>query len=126
MPGFDINADTWAALNSLLDRALDLSPAERVPWIASLGPEYEALKPRLRDLISRGLELRTSQILNTIPRFPDLPEEDGTPPAGAGDIFGPYRLIRELGEGGMGTVWLAERRDGLVPRPIALKLPRGW
>ena len=123
---FDIDADTWSALNNLLDRALDLAPAERIPWIDALGPEYDALKPRLRDLISRGAELRSSQILGTIPKLPDLPDEaDGPPPAGAGDIVGPYRLIRELGAGGMGTVWLAERHDGLIPRPVALKLPRG-
>ena len=51
MPKFDIDADTWSALNSLLDRALDLAPAERIPWIDALGPEYDGLKPRLRDLI---------------------------------------------------------------------------
>ena len=125
MPKFDIDADTWSALNSLLDRALDLAPAERIPWIDALGPEYDALKPRLRDLISRGAALRTSQILGTIPRFPDLPDEGWTAlRRSAGDIVGPYRLIRELGEGGMGTVWLAERNDGLIPRPVALKLPR--
>src|SRR5215467_9256332 len=127
MPKLDIDADTWSALNTLLDRALDLAPTDRMPWIEALGPEYAALKPRLRDLISRADGLRTSQILDTIPRFPDLPDEgDGPSPAGAGDIVGPYRLIRKLGEGGMGTVWLAERNDGMIPCPVALKLPRGW
>src|SRR5262249_35635592 len=32
---------------------------------------------------------------------------------------------RELGAGGMGAVWLAERADGVLQRPVALKLPRG-
>jgi serine/threonine-protein kinase len=36
----------------------------------------------------------------------------------------PWRLLRELGEGGMGTVWLAERADGTYRREVALKLPR--
>jgi eukaryotic-like serine/threonine-protein kinase len=127
MPKFDIDADTWSALNSLIDHALDLAPADRIPWIEALNPEYDALKPRLRDLISRAAALRTSQILGTIPRFTDLPDEGDAPsPAAAGDIVGAYRMIRKLGEGGMGTVWLAERSDGLIPRPVALKLPRGW
>ena len=33
--------------------------------------------------------------------------------------------MRELGSGGMGVVWLAERTDGLINRPVALKLPHG-
>jgi eukaryotic-like serine/threonine-protein kinase len=125
MSKFDIDAETWSALNSLLDRALDLPPAERQAWLDALGSEHDALKPRLRDLVCPGTVLRTSQILDTIPKLPDLPDEQGgSPSAGTDDIVGPYRLIRELGAGGMGTVWLAERSDGLIHRPLALKLPR--
>src|SRR5436190_5524975 len=127
MSQFDIDADTWAALNSLLDRALDLSSTEQLPWIDALGAEYDALKPRLRDLVCRGAVLRTSQLLDTIPKLPGLHDEPPGPPAPcANDIVGVYRLIRELGVGGMGTVWLAERSDGLIHRPVALKLPRSW
>jgi serine/threonine-protein kinase len=44
-----------------------------------------------------------------------------------GDQVGPYRLLRELGAGGMATVWLAERADGVLLPQVALKLPRaGW
>src|SRR5215467_4013391 len=122
---FEIDADTWSALNDLLDRALDLPAAARIPWIDALGPEYAALRPRLRDLISRGADLRSSGMLGTIPKLGDLADEEEGPPPALGDIVGPYRLIRELGAGGMGTVWLSERHDGLIPRPVALKLPRG-
>jgi len=127
MANFEIDETTWAVLNSLFDRALDLQRGERLAWIDSLGPEYDALKPRLRDLLSNGVALRTSQLLGTIPKFSDVPDDDdGSPAAEQGDLVGPYRLLHELGAGGMATVWLAERHDGLIPRPVALKLPRGY
>jgi eukaryotic-like serine/threonine-protein kinase len=50
---------------------------------------------------------------------------EGSQTGRVGDTVGPYRLLRLLAEGGMGSVWLAERGDGMVNRPIALKLPRG-
>ena len=37
---------------------------------------------------------------------------------------GPYRLVRLLGSGGMGTVYLAERRDGEIEQKVAIKLLR--
>jgi len=38
-------------------------------------------------------------------------------------VIGLYRLVREIGRGGMSTVWLAMRTDTLTTRPVALKLP---
>src|SRR5262249_26351488 len=40
-----------------------------------------------------------------------------------GDSVAGYRLLRQLGHGGMSTVWLAERLDGIIKRTVALKLP---
>lgn len=48
---------------------------------------------------------------------------DGSASLLAGRTVGAYRLIRELGRGGMGVVWLGERADGLLKRPVAIKLP---
>ena len=41
-------------------------------------------------------------------------------------MVGPYRLLGAIGEGGMSSVWLAERTDGVLRRKIALKLPHWW
>src|SRR5580704_564949 len=38
---------------------------------------------------------------------------------------GPYELVRLLGEGGMGSVYLAQRKDGEVDLQVAIKLIRG-
>ena len=45
----------------------------------------------------------------------------GAPEERPGDEIGPYKLISPIGEGGFGTVWLAERRQPFVQR-VALKL----
>jgi serine/threonine-protein kinase len=39
--------------------------------------------------------------------------------------LGSYRLVEVLGEGGMGTVWLAERDDDAYRQRVAIKLSRG-
>jgi serine/threonine protein kinase len=48
---------------------------------------------------------------------------DAFPTRQSGQHVGPYRLIKEVGRGGMGVVWLAERADGQHSRQVALKMP---
>ena len=47
-------------------------------------------------------------------------------PASHDEHVGAWRLLRELGSGGMGTVFLAERADGQFTRQVAIKLLRGF
>jgi eukaryotic-like serine/threonine-protein kinase len=121
-----MDASAWDRLSRLLDEALDLPPDERAAWVASLGPENDALKPRVLELLAHAPAVQAADFLGTLPKVDVSPIEIRDEPADAvGAPIGPYRLLRELGKGGMGTVWLAERTDGLIRRPVALKLPRG-
>jgi serine/threonine protein kinase len=54
---------------------------------------------------------------------PPLSLDVPPPPREAGNHVGPYRLIKEIGRGGMGVVWLAARADGQHERQVALKMP---
>jgi serine/threonine-protein kinase len=119
----DLTEASWPVFNRLLDAALELPPGERLSWLEALGPEHERLKPALRALLLRSGGVETAW-LATLPRgdaaLPAVDESD----LAAGAVVGPYRLLRELGVGGMGAVWLAERADGSLKRQVALKLPR--
>lgn len=122
MPLFDMDADTWRALDTLLDEAIDLDPNDIEPWLARLPPSAEPFKPQLRSLLQHGPK-GGNDSLRTLPKLTGPHPTSVRPPQSPGDRVGPYCLTKMLGRGGMGTVWLAERTDGLVQRPIALKLP---
>jgi eukaryotic-like serine/threonine-protein kinase len=117
-------ATAWPQLNRLLDEALALPAPERGPWLAALGAEHAPLKDTLARLLDVRNGIETGDFMGTLPKLAPSPE--GTPEGAPaeGDEVGPWRLLRELGQGGMGSVWLAERADGQLKRPVALKLPR--
>ena len=128
---FDLAPADWATLRQLLQTGLELEPRARDTWVDGLTVEYEAFKPRLRALLAHAGDSQAGARLDTLPKIETaqfLADRAGADaPRGAdvpGDPIGPYRLMRQIGEGGMGSVWLAERADGLVERPVALKLPR--
>ena len=111
-------------LRTLLDEALALPAAERTAWLESLTDERAPLRDTLRGLLAAHGDVETGTFLATPPelaRAGDAALDDVR--LAAGDMIGPYRLIAELGSGGMGTVWLAERSDGQLKRQVALKLP---
>jgi serine/threonine-protein kinase len=136
----DALAADWARLAALLDEALERPPQARAAWLAALPAEHAALRPVLARLLEGDAagaratgDAETGDWLEAPPAIlldgdPDPPLHEGpseTPGAApaAGRRIGPWRLVRELGAGGMASVWLAERADGSLKRPVALKLP---
>jgi eukaryotic-like serine/threonine-protein kinase len=114
----------WPAISALLDEALNLAAPERTPWLEGLVGEASLHRETLRALLAHRADVETDDFLNVLPK---LDIDAAGPSAGgpaAGDSVGTYRLIEQIGEGGMGTVWLAERADRLMNRRVALKLPR--
>jgi Tol biopolymer transport system component/serine/threonine protein kinase len=118
-----MDAERWRRIEELLDTALDLPPADR----ASFVHHESAATPGLAEEVLRILDAgeRPDPVLDASAAklgAPLLPNDLTTPPMPA--RVGPYRIERLIGEGGMGTVYLADRDDGEFDQRVALKLVR--
>ena len=122
-----LDADRLRRLNALLAIGLDLPEDERSAWLDGLPAEHAGVLPRLAALLARAtVETDTFMRRPIGLSFEDLAHLDAEPDR-PGCAVGPYRLVSELGAGGMASVWLAERADGNLQRHVALKLPHpGW
>jgi eukaryotic-like serine/threonine-protein kinase len=107
-----------AALEPLLDQAFDLAPAERPAWLAEVRARTPDLAREVEALLAAEDELDVQGFLAE-PMCTDLPLPV---PSLAGRRLGAYTLERPLGQGGMGTVWLARRSDGRYEGMVAVKL----
>jgi eukaryotic-like serine/threonine-protein kinase len=111
-----------STLSRLLDEALDLDPAQAEAWLAALPEAHRHLLPQLREMLSAHRSAGHAGLMADGPKLVGGAADETV--ARPEDLVGPYRLIREIGRGGMGAVWLAERADGSLKRQVALKLPR--
>jgi serine/threonine-protein kinase len=110
-----LSPDQWLALSPRLEEALGMTDEERSTWFCALREEDPILARQLEVLLQEHRELSEECFLDT---RPELPEAPGL----AGQTFGVYKLVSEIGHGGMGTVWLAERSDGRFERRVAVKI----
>jgi serine/threonine protein kinase/tetratricopeptide (TPR) repeat protein len=115
--------DRWARLKELFHEALEASAEDRARLLANLPTADLDLAPELSALLSAHEE--GGGFLERAVASEELElRAERERQRRLGQRIGAYRLLRVLGEGGMGEVYLGERADGAIEQQVAIKLIR--
>src|SRR5260370_42411258 len=104
----------WQALSPYLDEALELSPERLAAWLESIREQNPSLASDLHTLLKEHEALGNEGFLQA-----SAAVSCGAPVSG--QSVGAYALESVIGQGGMGTVWLARRTDGRFEGRAAVK-----
>jgi serine/threonine protein kinase/Tfp pilus assembly protein PilF len=117
--GGTVTPERWQQVKSVLDGALDQRPAERPVFLDGVCRDDSELRCEVESLLASEAEL--GDFIEE-PLF-DL-HASGEESSAAGQRIAAYKVIREIGRGGMGSVYLAEKAEGDFEGQFALKVIR--
>ena len=115
--------DRWAQTDALFDAALDLSPEERPAFLDRACGEDRELRAAVDSLLEASADTEAFLEPGQVP-WPEgeRMSETLSPALSSGDRVGQYRILDELGWGGMAEVYLAERVGEDFEQKVALKV----
>ena len=115
--------ERWKLVGELFHTALDKPPEQRKRWVEEACKDDPELRAEVLSLLGSdavaGDGFIEKKVQPAVATLLQTNEQNGLQ-----QRVGPYRLVRELGRGGMGTVYLAERDDEEYQAQVAIKLVR--
>ncbi len=125
-----MTTEQWTRIWDLLDRALDRPPDERMDWLDTVCADAPTVRAEVESLIKaydptdplfNEAEIAPPHWFADDISDPSSPAESAVRPE-PGTLVGAYRLVEEIGVGGMSVVYRAERDDDAVDHTVAVKL----
>jgi serine/threonine protein kinase len=113
-----ISPERWRILSPYLDEALEIPTQERAAWLAAIDASDPSIVVDLKAMLAEHLVVHDSHFMERSV----LEEGSGLGESLAGQTVGAYRIVSFIGQGGSGSVWLAERCDGRFQGRAAVKL----
>ena len=113
--------ERWQRIAAWFDELVELAPQLRAARLTEIGAEDPLAAAEVKGLLDADASadgLLEGDALRAIPTL--IARADAAAPDDG--RAGPYRLLMPIGEGGMGTVFLAERSDGTYDARVAVKL----
>jgi serine/threonine protein kinase len=110
----------WRQIEDLFQSALDCEPARRAAFLDSACGGDASLRQEVESLLTsyeKGGFTETPAFAEGLKLLEESDERSL-----AGRNIGPYKVIRKLGQGGMGAVYLAARADQAFQKEVAIKL----
>jgi serine/threonine protein kinase/Flp pilus assembly protein TadD len=123
--------DRWKQIEEVFQTAVDLPPRERRKYIVEACTGDDTLREQVEQLVAQhdraGDFIEEPAFAAELRQPPDadattLATTDSFDDPSIGRMVGVYRILREIGRGGMGAVYLAERADSEFRRQVAIKL----
>ena len=121
----------WQQVKQILGDALERPPEARASFLTSACSGDDRLRREVEMLLEAHEQAEAENALegalfdrDFIQEALDLNGAGARTSGQAGQRVGRYRLVEEIGRGGMGSVYRAERADGLFEQEVAIKLMR--
>src|SRR5947209_3646719 len=112
--------ERWRRVEEILDGAIELDPAARATFVSQACGDDHELREEVNSLLA--FDKGGGETLASLVRVAASELEADCLSVPKGLRLGAYRVLREIGRGGMGTVYLAERDDDQFKKQVAIKL----
>ena len=119
-----MTSEEWHKIKSVLQTALELDALARAPYLDSACAGQPFIRTEVESLLQSHDEDGSFLEGPVAVEAADLQGVATSTPL-VGRRLGPYELLEQIGEGGMGAVYRAVRADGLYDKQVAIKLIRG-